>query len=157
MSWPRHTTFPDVGRSNDMINFASVDLPQPDSPTTPSVSPLCRVKLTPSTARTAPICRRKTMPCVSGKCLTRSRASRMGSPCVGTGHRSLLDLGLGVLAQNGVVGVVLGGRQVEGADEDFLPVVAGASAVRGDRVERGDLLDAWARAGEGAARVERAS
>ena len=33
---------------------AIVDLPQPDSPTTPSVSPAFTVKLTPSTALTAP-------------------------------------------------------------------------------------------------------
>jgi hypothetical protein len=29
-------------------------LPQPDSPTTPSVCPACTVKLTPSTERTVP-------------------------------------------------------------------------------------------------------
>src|SRR4051812_4459655 len=139
MSLPRHRTLPEVGCSSDMSSLASVDLPQPDSPTTPSVSPLCKVKLTPSTARTAPICRRKMMPWVSGKCLTRSCASRMGSACVGTGHRSLLDLGVRVLAQNGVAGVVLGRRQVERADEDFHPVVAGAAAVRSDRIERRDL------------------
>ena len=41
---------------------ASVDLPQPDSPTMPSVSPSRTEKLTPSTAFTAPICFLKTIP-----------------------------------------------------------------------------------------------
>ena len=53
---------PTVGRSSPMSSLASVDLPQPDSPTMPSVSPRRRSRLTPSTARTAPICVLKTMP-----------------------------------------------------------------------------------------------
>src|SRR6267143_4829351 len=46
-----------------------VDLPQPDSPTRPSVSPFSTKKSMPSTARTAPIWRWKMIPCVSGKCI----------------------------------------------------------------------------------------
>ncbi len=47
---------------------ASVDLPQPDSPTTPSVSPSrLSVKLTPSTAFTAATCFWKMIPRVTGK------------------------------------------------------------------------------------------
>src|SRR5215469_15789770 len=51
---------------------ASVDLPQPDSPTRPSVSPLRTSRLTPSTARTtsAPIP-------PTGKCLYTSTTRRM--------------------------------------------------------------------------------
>ena len=41
---------------------ATVDLPQPDSPTSPSVSPLPTEKLTPSTACTVPTRRRSTPP-----------------------------------------------------------------------------------------------
>ena len=37
-----------------MIDFAVTLLPEPDSPTMPSVSPGRSVKLTPSTARTTP-------------------------------------------------------------------------------------------------------
>src|SRR5258707_9130708 len=37
-----------------MIDLAQTLLPEPDSPTMPSVSPACRSKLTPSTARTGP-------------------------------------------------------------------------------------------------------
>ena len=55
-----------------------VVLPQPDSPTRPSVSPRRRVKLTPSTARISPACRPRS-PLRTGKCLTRSRTSRMTS------------------------------------------------------------------------------
>ena len=43
-----------------------VDLPEPDSPTMPSVRPCSKVKLTPSTARTSPTRLRKTTPLVSG-------------------------------------------------------------------------------------------
>src|SRR5439155_27173549 len=64
---------PAVGRSSPSSSLASVDLPHPDSPTTPSVSPRDRVSDTPSTACTAPIRRLITTPRVSGKCLTRSR------------------------------------------------------------------------------------
>jgi hypothetical protein len=41
---------------------ATVDFPQPDSPTSPSVSPLPTEKLTPSTACTVPMRRRSTPP-----------------------------------------------------------------------------------------------
>ena len=37
-----------------MIERASTDLPEPDSPTMPSVRPRSRVSDTPSTARTSP-------------------------------------------------------------------------------------------------------
>ena len=39
MSRPSKTTVPPVGSSSRMMQRAIVDLPQPDSPTTPSVSP----------------------------------------------------------------------------------------------------------------------
>ena len=51
---------------------ASVDLPQPDSPTMPSVSPLSTTNDTSSTARTLPIFRLNRPPRM-GKCLLRSR------------------------------------------------------------------------------------
>ena len=40
MSWPSKVILPPVGSSRRMMQRAMVDLPQPDSPTTPSVSPL---------------------------------------------------------------------------------------------------------------------
>ena len=39
MSLPSNVIFPAVGSSRRMITRASVDLPQPDSPTIPNVSP----------------------------------------------------------------------------------------------------------------------
>ena len=39
MSWPLNTTDPPDGSISFMMQRAIVDLPQPDSPTTPSVSP----------------------------------------------------------------------------------------------------------------------
>src|SRR5258706_8797920 len=51
-----------------------VDLPQPDSPTKPTVSPSLMVRLTPSTALTAPLLRKKN-PSPTGKCFLRLRIS----------------------------------------------------------------------------------
>ena len=59
---------------------AIVDLPQPDSPTTPSVSPSLTVKETPSTALTAPTCFWKMIPRVTGKCFFRSSTTRSSAP-----------------------------------------------------------------------------
>src|SRR3954447_18797971 len=113
MSWPLNRTVPAVGRSSAMSNRPSVDLPQPDSPTTPRVSPLRRSKLTPSTARTAPTCFLNRMPRVRGKCLTRSRTSSTGSAP-----------GLAAARLDGLV------------IDQLLPEVARAGAVRGDVVQR---------------------
>ena len=56
---PRSTIEPLVGSSSRSSSRAVVDLPQPDSPTMPSVSPRITSNETPSTARTAPIWRWK--------------------------------------------------------------------------------------------------
>ncbi len=53
-----------------MISRAVVDLPQPDSPTMPSTSPLSTVKLTSSTARTTPP--RAEQPAAEPKCLLKA-------------------------------------------------------------------------------------
>src|SRR6476469_3797620 len=79
MSRPRKRAVPLVGGSSRISTCASVDLPQPDSPTTPSVSPSFRSNETPSTARTCPTVCLNNTPTRTGKCLTRSRTSRMGS------------------------------------------------------------------------------
>jgi hypothetical protein len=52
----------------------TVDFPQPDSPTSPTVSPFAIEKLTPSTANTVPDARCRT-PVRIGKCFLRSRMS----------------------------------------------------------------------------------
>lgn len=51
-SVPLNSTTPSVGEISWLIKRATVDLPHPDSPTIPSVSPLYNSKLTPSTAFT---------------------------------------------------------------------------------------------------------
>ena len=53
-----------------------VDLPQPDSPTNPSVSPRATLKLTPSTAFTVPTCLRRIAPAVIGKWIFRPSTLR---------------------------------------------------------------------------------
>ncbi|MNI78284.1 hypothetical protein D3C73_1346450 [compost metagenome] len=50
--FPWNKTLPDVGGWSPTSTDASVDLPQPDSPTMPTVSPRLMVKSTPSTALT---------------------------------------------------------------------------------------------------------
>ena len=56
-SWPSNSTDPDVGRGNCMIARPVVLLPQPDSPTSPNVSPRTTSKLMPDTALTlSPVC-----------------------------------------------------------------------------------------------------
>src|SRR6266542_6903817 len=57
-----------------------VDLPHPDSPTRPSVSPFSTKKSIPSTARTAPTWRWKMIPCVSGKCILSASTVRRFFP-----------------------------------------------------------------------------
>jgi hypothetical protein len=68
MSWPLKMILPSVGTSSLMTVRPSVVLPQPDSPTRPSVSPARSDRSTPSTAWTWPTRRLKT-PAVIGKCL----------------------------------------------------------------------------------------
>src|SRR5687767_9044766 len=68
-SVPSNFTDPAVGLYSWRIARPVVDLPQPDSPTRPSVSPFSTKKSMPSTARTAPTCRWKMIACVSGKCI----------------------------------------------------------------------------------------
>ena len=53
-SRPSNLTEPDVGLCSCRIARPVVDLPQPDSPTTPSVSPASRCSETPLTACTCP-------------------------------------------------------------------------------------------------------
>src|SRR5215203_5776546 len=59
-----------------MTRRAVVDLPQPDSPTMPSTSPLSTEKFTSSTARTTPALPMK--PPRTGKCLLSARTSSSG-------------------------------------------------------------------------------
>src|SRR5258706_11461714 len=52
--WPSRMTRPSELGTRRMTALPKVDLPQPDSPTSPTVSPASRSKLTSSTARTMP-------------------------------------------------------------------------------------------------------
>ena len=52
MSWPSNVIFPEVRSYSRMMQRASVDLPQPVSPTRPRVCPRRTSRLTPSTACT---------------------------------------------------------------------------------------------------------
>ena len=75
----RYRTCPAVGSMARRMQREAVVLPQPLSPTRPSVSPSCTVKLTSSTARTFPTTRRNT-PLAIGKNLRRPRTSSSGTP-----------------------------------------------------------------------------
>ena len=69
MSLPSSRIAPLVGSISRSTLRATVDLPQPDSPTRPSVSPAPIEKLTPSTACTVPTRRAQQTPPRTGKCL----------------------------------------------------------------------------------------
>ena len=77
-SWPSNRISPAVGRSSRRMQRPVVVLPQPLSPTRPSVSPRLMSKSTPSTAFTSPILRVSTMPSEIGKCMARPRTSSSG-------------------------------------------------------------------------------
>ena len=78
ISSPLKRTEPAVGSIRRSTRRPVVDLPQPDSPTSASVSPRAISKLTSSTARTSPTSLRRTTPRVIGKCFTRPSTCRTG-------------------------------------------------------------------------------
>src|SRR5215470_1766424 len=80
-SCPSKRMMPPVGRSSISTIFAVVVLPQPDSPTTPSVLPVSIENEMSSTARTTATSR-ESRPRLTGKCLTRFLASRTGPAMV---------------------------------------------------------------------------
>ena len=68
---------PASGSISRISSRAVVDLPQPLSPTMPSVSPLRTLKLTPSTARTVATVAPNSPPRM-GKCFLRPESSSSG-------------------------------------------------------------------------------
>src|SRR5262245_35371827 len=79
MSCPSNTMRPAVGVSMRSTARPVVDLPEPLSPTRPSVSPRRMVKETPSTAFTLATWRWTMIPLVTGKCTFKSSTRRIGS------------------------------------------------------------------------------
>src|SRR5258708_7153378 len=79
MTSPLSLTSPSVGSISFKMHLPTVDLPHPDSPTSPKVSPCLIEKETPSTAKTWPETRLKT-PLRMGKCFLRSVTSSSGPP-----------------------------------------------------------------------------
>src|SRR3954469_5980387 len=80
MSSPANSILPSVGSSSRRTVRPAVDLPQPDSPTRPTVSPARISSEIPSTARTAPAVRRRIPPPRIGKCFLRLVTRSSGSP-----------------------------------------------------------------------------
>src|SRR4029450_6437966 len=74
---PSNSMVPVVGSSAASTSFDVVVSPQPDSPTSPNVSPGPIVKLIPSTAFTTPLGLPKSEP-PTGKCFRRSRTASSG-------------------------------------------------------------------------------
>src|SRR5690606_10012926 len=75
-SRPSKRTCPDNGSNRPTTDRATVDLPQPDSPTRHTVSPACTDKDTPATACTSR--RRPNRPCRDRYPATRSTSSSTG-------------------------------------------------------------------------------
>ena len=80
MSCPSNVTVPSVRSYSRITQRPNVDLPQPDSPTSPTVSPPNRSRLTPSTACTRATSRWISVPSLIGKYFLTSRAESSGSP-----------------------------------------------------------------------------
>src|SRR5438034_11443613 len=79
ISWPIQTMLPAVAGIRFSTARARVDLPQPDSPTTPSVSPAWMSKETPSTAfRVRAGDQGQALPALTLKCTFKSRTDRLG-------------------------------------------------------------------------------
>src|SRR5690348_7858571 len=81
MSWPLNMILPSVGAMSLIAVRPSVDLPQPDSPTSPRVSPVLISRSTPSTACTYPTVRCRT-PEATGNQTFRSVIETSGSAAV---------------------------------------------------------------------------
>src|SRR5690606_41445987 len=88
MSRPLKITFPSVGSIRRRIERPRADFPQPDSPTSPSVSPRRMSKETSETARTAATSRFK-IPPLMGKRFHRFFTERRISPVLGLVLRGL--------------------------------------------------------------------
>src|SRR5262245_11923326 len=80
MSSPSNTIRPAVGSNILRMARPVVDLPQPDSPTSPKVPPRLSAKLMPSTACTVATRRWMMVPLVKGKCTLRSSTRTTSSP-----------------------------------------------------------------------------
>src|SRR5262245_42042981 len=121
-SWPRNRIWPPsytvggTGLSCRMLMAVTL-LPQPDSPTTPSVSPRAMPKLTPSTARTTPSS--------VWKCVRRSRISSRGSAISG-GLQARVERVAHALAEQVVEHH---GQEDDEAREDLDPPVLRAAAL----------------------------
>ena len=86
IAWPFRAMPPCVGGIRPMMASARVDLPQPDSPTTPKVSPLATERERSSTARTT-LRPRPSIPPPTGKCWNTENAvviSMFFGPVLGT-------------------------------------------------------------------------
>src|SRR5256884_159347 len=167
--WPLKRISPSVGSTRRRIERPSVDLPQPDSPTRPSVSPWRMLKSTPSTARTCATVRWST-PAVIGNHVLRPFTSISGSADVharlswgfvavsGTGLTSLARLGLPLGGQGGH-GIVFRSHPAGGHGAELgaaLGHPAGGALRPPHPLQRRRLLDA-ALDPERAARMERAA
>src|SRR3977135_3209634 len=89
MSLPLNSMCPAVGSTSLMSVRESVVLPQPDSPTSPSVSPAWIVRSTPSTAWICPTVRLR-MPARIGKYLTSPSTLRIS--LIGAARDRLCEL-----------------------------------------------------------------
>src|ERR1700687_5891932 len=114
---PSKRMSPEVGSISFMIIRPVVVLPQPDSPTSPTVSPRPMSKLLPSTARTAAGGPLAQSPRRTGKCFTRFLTSRsLGSSLGASGGAAIV---ISLLREQAATRV-----PVAGLDERHVPRLA---------------------------------
>src|SRR5215510_16395087 len=146
MSSPLTMMLPSVSSISRKTVRPTVDLPQPDSPTRPSVSPASMAKLTPSTAKTCPVVRRR-MPFWTAKCFLRFFTSSTGVPATTVETRPHSRIGRSVeLAGTPAGGPVAGPLFLVGG-KCFAAPLFGEDAARRERTPLGQIAkrrnDAW--------------
>src|SRR5256885_657792 len=99
MSSPLNVTLPSVGSSSRITVRPRVDLPHPDSPTRPTVSPALISRSTPSTAWTWPTVRWR-IPDATGNHVFRSLTETSGSLVVHARLSGLTDVASGTLPRH---------------------------------------------------------
>ena len=109
MSSPSNTMRPEVGSSSRITIIEVVDLPQPDSPTRPTLSPWPTVKLMPSTARKSSASDRR----LAREQLAERRRSRPGADIPSPAFRRRAAARLS--ASSGLGAAAVGGRQTAAA------------------------------------------
>ncbi len=136
ISWPSNSIVPADRSISRNSSRASVDLPQPDSPTSPSVSPAWTSRSTPSTARTLPTARRRMPSERTGKCLCTSVARSSTVAALAHATRPGAARRLAPHLQRQVTGVEMARRALRGQRRQLVAALEAVRAARREHAAR---------------------